>query len=391
MDNRVKYYFHTVLMSLIVMMLSGSVLQTVLIENGIGENGVNVFLSFMQIVQVAAILGFMRFSDSVKKVIKVSAWTAVLFLPLTAMLTFITLFQKGVVMNVLLYFFGIVMNVSVGVYNVLSYKLPYHIMPMTLYGKILSRGGMLIGIVCALYSVFISFLQMKAGYYQAMRILYIFTMLFIMGYVIATLRFKEIAFKADTEQTERVNILRYKPFTRLVVPNLLRGFSLGTINIAVTVGYYIGVLDVESAGITVIITNVMTVIGCMAYSITVNKVPDKRILLLTSIFAAVFMVLSVFGGTKGFLVFYAIAFFFVTVINYAVPVAVTKIVDYSVMGQYSAGRMLLNTVGTAVAGFVCVPLIDLIGALGLMIVAGSAQILSGIGYYIYMCLTEAEK
>ena len=90
------------------------------------------------------------------------------------------------------------------------------------------------------------------------------------------------------------------------------------------------------------------------------------------------------NSTVLFLLFYGIAYFFVNMISYAVPVAVVKIADYEIMGQYSAGRMLLNTLGTSIAGFVCIPMFKLFGPLISIIISAALQLFSGFSYYLYM-------
>lgn len=85
-----------------------------------------------------------------------------------------------------------------------------------------------------------------------------------------------------------------------------------------------------------------------------------------------------------FLVMYTIGYVAFHLINNAVPVALTKVIDYQVIGQYSAWRMTLFAVGTAFAGMVCIPLIDLIGALWVMLVAGIFLIISCGGYFRYI-------
>jgi hypothetical protein len=154
---------------------------------------------------------------------------------------------------------------------------------------------------------------------------------------------------------------------------------------AVTIGYYHKCIDSFSASVIVVITNAMTILGCLVYSKISGVIKDRRILLFSSIAVFIFMPLMVLRGkTIDYLVFYTIVYFFITIINYAVPVTVTKIADYDIIGQYSAGRMLLNTLGTSIAGLVCVWLFERIGVLVTITLSGGLQLLSGVGYYVYL-------
>lgn len=382
--NTTKFYFQCILNNIISMCLTGAVIQTFFMEKGIGENDVNVFLSIMQIIQVLTIFLFMKKSDSCKNVIRVTAFVYLLNVPLTAFLIILSFFSESKNVYVLMYLTGMVSNICFGINNVLSYKLPYYIMDMKQYGKLLSISGIIIGVTSTLFSLLLSFMQKSFGYFQAMKIIYLAVLLMVFSYTVITNSFKNVYVEREKEENKRISILKYKPFLYLIVPNILRGFSLGMINIIVTVGYFVGLIDSFSSSILIVITNVITVLGCFAYSRSVNKIKEKNLLLFSSIAVTVLMPLIVIGNTVTFLIFYAFAFFFVIIINYGVPVTVTKICNEKVMGQYSAGRMLLNTLGTSLAGFLCVPMIELFGAFLTMLICGVFQLLSGLGYYFYI-------
>jgi hypothetical protein len=254
------------------------------------------------------------------------------------------------------------------------------------YGKIIAFSGIVVGIVSTLITLLLSFTQKNFGYFEVMKIAYIFVLLLIFAYVAVTNSFKSVYDeKKQADGKAKISILKYKPFTYLMIPNAIRGFCLGIVSIAVTIGYYHKCLDSFSASIIVIITNATTIVGCLVYSRISGRVKDRRIILITSIAVALFMPLMVLRArTLDFLIFYTVVNFFITIINYAVPVTVTKIADYDVIGQYSAGRMLLNTLGTSIAGIVCVPLFELMGVLATVTLAGCLQLLSGLGYYLYL-------
>ena len=165
---------------------------------------------------------------------------------------------------------------------------------------------------------------------------------------------------------------------------------MGVVAIAVTIGYYINCLDSVSASVLASITSGVSIFGCIVYSLISGKIKDGYVLLASSIAILVFLPIMVaFKSTLSFLIFYGIVYFFVVLVNYSVPVAVTKIVDYRMIGKYSGGRMLLTTFGTSLAGFVCIALFRLIGVLPTIIFTGVLQLVSGIGYYL--CLRRVNK
>ena len=68
-------------------------------------------------------------------------------------------------------------------------------------------------------------------------------------------------------------------------------------------------------------------------------------------------------------------------INVAIPVGITKIVDYGIIGRFTAWRMALNTLGVAAAGILCIPMIDAFGASLTFLISGIMQIISGSVYF----------
>ncbi len=388
MNNNGKYFTYVILNGIYAMMLTGSVFQTFMLESGFSEQTTNSFFSIMSMVQVLSILALTGGASKIKKTkewMRNTYFLAIPFAITLSVMCFLPIKNSNFVFA-LLFGFGTIYNVGVGINSVLSYKLPYTIMDMKDYGRLMSLSGSINGAVCFALSLLLSFLQGNFNYISIMKTAYIISVIIVIAASVVIQSFKEhTVAKVAEASSKKTNILKYKPFTCLIIPNITRGFCLGVVTIAVTVGYYHKCLDSFSASIVVIITNATTILGCLVYSKISEQIKDRRILLFASIAVALFMPLMVLRGkTIDFLIFYTIVNFFITIINYAVPVTVTKIADYDMIGQYSAGRMLLNTLGTSIAGFVCVPLFELIGVVATVTLSGALQLISGLGYYLYL-------
>ena len=91
-----------------------------------------------------------------------------------------------------------------------------------------------------------------------------------------------------------------------------------------------------------------------------------------------------FESTALYLTLYGVVYFFIMQIDHAVPVAVTKFVDYDMISRYTGGRMLLHTLGTSLAGFVAVGVCRAVGPLFLMLITAVAQITFSLTYYFYL-------
>lgn len=393
MNNIRKFYIYSVLWSIITLVTSGSVAQTFLLEYGFSEENVTVFVSVMQIVQVLTIFLFSKGSDGVRSVVKTMASVHILDVPLCLfllVLCFLTFTDLSPVYTVLLLVGGIY-SISVGINNVLVYKLPYHIMDMKYYGRYISISSALIGIVAVAFSIVSHLAQSAFGFAPAMKGIYILTVVVWAVFLFITFSMKEEKVKLPEKTKEKINLFKYRPFITLVLPNVLRGFCLGIVSMAITIGYYTELIDGVSANYVIIITNTLTILGSFAFSKIARYMRDKNIILICSIVLAVLLPLLTVLGTGVFLVVYAVVYFFLIVLNNIVPVTVTKIIDYKVAGQYSAGRMLLNTLGTSLAGFLCVPMFKAIGVIPTLAISGGMQLVSGIGYYIVLVGIEKKK
>lgn len=386
--NFKKYYIHGVFNGLITILFVGSMLQTVLLESGYSENSVNIYSSVMQIIQILTIIIFSKQADKLSNVKGTYAKSYILQIPII-IFTVLFCFLKG--NNILMMLFIIAslgFNIALGIHNILAYKLPYKIMPMSLYGKAASLSGMFGGAACLLFSFILLFLQKKFSFLGVMSITYIisFVLPILCGKTIQSFKEREFEGNHTNSQTgEKLNYFKYRPFSLLILPNLARGFCLGIITMAVTIGYYTKHIDSTSASYLIIITNTINISSPLVYSYISGRISEKIILLISSIAVFIFMPIMLFGNSTAiFLTFYGIAYFFINMINYAVPVAVVKIADYEIMGQYSAGRMLLNTLGTSIAGFACIPMFKLFGPLFSIIISASLQLFSGLSYYFYM-------
>ena len=291
MNNIQKYYIYSVLWSIITLVTSGSVAQTFLLEYGFSEENVTVFVSVMQIIQVLTIFLFSKGSDSVKSVVKTMACAHILDIPLCLFflaLCFLTFTEISPVYIVLLLVGG-VYSISVGINNVLVYKLPYHIMDMRFYGKYISISSALVGIVSVIFSIVSHFAQSAFGFMPAMRGIYILTVVIWAVFLLVTFSMKEEKVKMPEKSKEKINLFKYKPFITLVLPNVLRGFCLGIVSMAITIGYYTELIDGVSANYVIIITNALTILGSFAFSKIARYMRDKNIILICSIVLAVLL------------------------------------------------------------------------------------------------------
>ena len=386
LSNEIKYCTHSVLYSVILLFVSGAIFQTYLLEHGVHGDTVNKYFSIMQIVQTVIMLLFSRLMDGFKRVIGFSTFSFALSGVLLAFMLIFNNVGFGSSTITLLFVFGLIFNIGYGFYTILCYKMPYHVFDINKYGKITATTGWLSGILSVLISTLMTFFQKKYKFNSVMLVALIFIVFLLVVFILVSLTIKKINCVNETKiEKVKINIFTYKPFYILSIPNLFRGFCAGIIMLIVTVGYHSKLLDSKSATTIVTISNVVMIVSCMLYSFIARHLGEHRMIMISSVGIVVGLPLMfVFGKTIWFLAFYGIVYFLFNIINYAVPTAVTQMVSYEVMGQYTAWRMLLHTFGTSIAGFVCTPMLNYFGSIVTMIVAGGLQLVSGLVYYFYM-------
>ena len=264
-------------------------------------------------------------------------------------------------------------------------------MDMARYGIFNSISGVVIGTLGFGVSILLSFLQSNFDFFAIMRVVYILTLAFVVLFALVTFSLKESNVQLELSgEKKKSNVLKYKPFLVLIIPNVLRGFCTGIIGMVATIGYFIGRVDSASAAIIMTVTSVASILASLAYSFLTRRVREKHILLFSSILTCAFLALMVmFDGTAEYIIFYTLAYFFMYFISISVPVTISRTIHYDIIGQYTGGRMLLHTLGTSIAGFVCIPMIKLLGAPLAITLSGATQLISGVCYYFF--LNDYEK
>lgn len=388
MRNRAIFCLLSLCHNLQLLMLDGAILQTFLIECGFSAEKTGLFFSLMKLLQVAVILVFSHVAERTRHVRRAIALLFFAVLPFAVLLFVFALLggAEGALAAVLLYAAGSLFCVAIGAYNILFYKLPYSIMDMASYGRVCGIAGAIGGGATFLLSLLLTLLQGKLGFFPVMRGAYLGAVAVALLAVPVTLLLREHPVPAaEAPQAAPPRLFTYRPFTLLLLPNLLRGFASGIIGVIVTVGYAAGRLDAASASLVAVVTGGVGILGSLAYAAVTSRLRPGRVLLLSGAAIALFLPLTVLlGGTAAFLALYGIAYFFVTQVDNTVPVAVTRFVDYGMISRYTGGRMLLHTLGISLGGFVSVGICRLWGPLPLMLIAAAAVLAFAVSYFLYL-------
>lgn len=389
MNNNIKFYLQQAVASVVSLLVTNSMIQAYLLQGGINEERVAIYLTVMQIVTASVTFLLTFFIDRIKNVLKVYSYLTLSQSVLLATLIFFCLNQNT---SADIKFFsilaaGCISNIMAGIAGVLGYKVPYHIINIEEYGVVSGRCGILVGVVGTLMSLIISLFQASFNYFSTMLYFLLFgaAMMIISFIIVRSYKPLPIALNSQrTKNKSQINILKYKPFYILLVPNLLRAYCEGIIFAGMTVGSLLGITDNSSGAVLTTISQVATLLGCVIFTLIVSRIWLGKIMLISSVFMLIAGPVMLTGNITLFYIMYFVVYIFDIFIQYAVPVAVTKIVDYNAIGQYTTFRMLFHTLGLVIANATVIPLVRTIGGPFTMLIATLGMLTMGIAYYLYM-------
>ena len=385
MSNIFKYIIQTSMWCIIASYVRPeSVIQTFLAESGITEGKIAMVVTFMQVFQTAFILLLSPIADKTRNVIKAISLSLFLCIPMLFFLLF-NCFISNISLSVLI-ILSVIAQIGVAFFYVYVYKLAYHIMDINMYSIVQSRASAIGSTVAFVSSLVITMALSHYLYFPVMSWVYSGVIICILIFFFSTFTMKRCA-SAPAQSDKKINIFKYPPFYKLILPNIARGFSMGALYMATTIGYYYNILNAVSSSVLLILAPVSGIVISFLFPSLEKKAGLKNLFLITPAVAILTMpMITVTGSAAMFLIFYGISFLTVTVMDIAIPVAVIKLIDYEVSGKYNAYRMTLQTLGTSLFTASGIFLLDKIGGTLTLLLSGMFLLFSGISYY--RCLKE---
>ena len=381
------FYVRGALYNVIILFFAGGLTQTFLLESGIGAQKVSLYVSVMQVAEVLAMVLLSARVERSRNLIRSYSIFHLFLLPMALAMLAVCFFPKmgPETSYVLMLAGGFVTYVAIGLVGILEYKLPYRILDMNEYGSCVAVQSIIIGGATLAVSALVSWAVKDRSFFPTIGWFLIPMTLMILICSRMSLKYREVDINSEmlSEPEKKINLLTYKPFYLLAVPNFLRGFATGTFNLFTTVGYHLGLIDTVTATYMVTIGNVVVFAVGLFYRSAAKLHKDTQILMASGILMLAAMPLAFLGGSvKLFLIVYAVAFFFKTIFEYVSPVSIVPILDYAVVGQYSAWRVALYLLGIALSGVLTIPMVDTLGVIPTMLINGLFFTLSGVTYYL---------
>ena len=393
-----KYYLRYVLYYCGYCLISGGIAQSFMLESGLTGTQVSVYTAVIQFVQAAAMLLLGPVLEKRRDIIRVNAEAGLGLLPLF-MAMLILCFATGMSADLkytLLIVSSVIAYIALGVIGILEYKLPYRIIRMENYGRVLSLAGMTIGVTSLVCSSLFTFFISRFDYFKVMAVFLTAGMAGMILSVFVGKSYRDLGAETQRDGKEEepeqaaagvslrsfLSIFSYGPFRKLFIPNLFRGIASGTFALLTTVGYYFGLVNAGTAAVMTVVANIVVMGGCLLYAALSRRNIDRFLVLGGCAGLLVCMPAMLIGqNTVIFIVLYAVATLFRNFVDYGCPVICTQIVDYEHMGQFSAWRIALYMLGGSLAGLVTIPMLDRLGGFLTMLINGVIFLITGLGYF----------
>ena len=384
MSNIKKYCIYTTLYSIGFTFSTGAIMQAFLLQVGFDENQVYVLNSVMQIMQVVMMLILTFLSGKIKRVKLVTSISCTSLSILTGVFLMgainPNLIKHGYVIAV--FIVAGISYVGVGLYTILSYCLPYYTIDMKDYGKMTGVSTAIAGGASFLMSLLYTLLLSKFSYMKTTSSFFIVAIVcFILtGIMCASMQVKGAGVERE-EKTDFLAVFKNKTTYVLLIPNFVRGLSVGVFNVIATIAISTSILNEKNAPYVSVILQVATFLANLFFAFAYKKLSTKNLLLFSTIGVALSFPLCLEFGVVGFFVCFTVASFFKFVIDTAIPVVITEIIPKEQIGPYTSIRMLIFTGAQAVGPLLITPLEGAIGYTGVLIFATVMLFICGVTYY----------
>lgn len=386
MSNETKSYISSALYNAGFMFCTGAIVQAFFLQIGFSEHQVYLYNSLIQMAQVFMMVLMIFLSPRIKKVKQVMS---VSYLSLTALavVLLVASLSPSIVSNayvIAIFAIAVLCNIGTGVYMVLAYCLPYYTIDMSTYGRFISLQMVFTGATTFALSSLHTYFVSKLNYFSAMAIFFGFS---IVCFLLASLfclsmkENKELERTNGSSKEDYIAVFKNRDTYILLLPNFTRGIAAGIVNVITVIAISTALLDEQSSSYINIVMQVAMFGGNLIYAAFCKKISTRRVLLISTLGASLFLPICLEFGTVGFLLLFFIAYFFRMIMDTALPVIVTEIIPREQIGAYTSIRMLVFTGAQAVAALLITPIVNIIGYVGLLIVASVMQIVCGVVYY----------
>lgn len=372
------------------MFSAGTIIQIFMTNAGIESTSIGIYTAALSIITLSVHFLISKYANTVKDIKKAITRSYILiaicflgFLPscfvssdsLRLILTKYTMIPASMAQMLF-----------ITLYTIFNYKLPYSIVNVNEYGTIMSSGGVISNIFCIAVSQLLSIALKFFEYYTVMTFAFIISTVCILfaAVINQSLKVKEII--VDTSNTQgmleaMVKLIKMPDFYIFIIPNFLRGISMGLMGMLAVMSINLG-YDIHTSSMIVTVTTIATLTGSIFYFILSKRISERILCMM----GAILIGSLIFATKNSNSIFLFVCFLAITgktIIDYAIPTRVYKLIKSDIACMYHSWRLLFTTAGTAIAAAVAGLSIENGIIMPLLIAAFVAQLISSLVYLFY--------
>ena len=385
MSNSTKYQLLGALIPIITAFVAGSYIQNYFSHIGVPLGDISTYTSLVSIVQIVVMIINVYAVDRIKRigrVLVVLVAGAAIGCGLVVPLCFSEMLD---VRTVFMYIAAIslVINIFMGLYNVLGFKFAYIAIDMSAYARVTNNTSIINGILAIIIGLIVSW---ASGIWDFSYVLSAGLSLCVIIGVLCILfivTIKPISQKEIPEETKKekfsFSMLREYEFTYFYIPNLIRGLAMSAVNVMPLI--FIKNITDDSGAVSMLVNimSVSAIAGCLLYRIADKKIKTSDVYFISSAVMFVFMPMLLAGCSKTvFYVSYFVLSLFFNINAVAAAVYPAEYVSFERIGAYTSVRLIILTIGQALGAYIIGLLIDSVPSMIILTVCAFLQLASGI-------------
>lgn len=368
-------------------MVNGSLIQLFLTNRGVSAYYVGLFSTLVSIITVVGMMLCSYLSEKLPKPLKQYQW---LYFLQTAV--YLAMIPIGCFTMTPMALFLVLSLVACSITflsswsGILGYKIPYMTIPFDAYGTYTAASGAITGIVGVVSSfAFSAIINRNLGGNSYLVCICITSLLMLLSWY-CTQRMKPVndVYDAPSHNTMSVKklleVFRMPLFKHFLVPNTLRGITIGVTNSIALIALYMGLTEGQ-ASMLPIICALGYVLASFLFHFLSKYMPLPVVAIIGSLLVFV-MVSLPHDMPNVFLTVFLIAYVGRVLVDYAIPVMLIRVVPADIAGIYNAGRNILLNISSTVSVFAVGALLGKISALWLLSACALAYIIGMIWYMV---------
>ena len=368
-------------------MVNGSLIQLFLTNRQVSAYYVGLFSTLVSIIMVAGTMVCSYISEKLPKPLKQYRW--LFFLQLAVYLAMIPLAYFTMSPQNLFWMLSLVACAITFLYSwntILGYKIPYMTIPFDAYGSYTAISGAVTGIVGVVSSfAFSAVINGNWGGNPYLVCICITVALMVLAWY-CTFRLTPVNTVYDAPSHNNMSIkkllevFKMPLFRKFIVPNTLRGITIGITNSIALIALYMG-LSEGQASILPIVCALGYVAASFLFHFLSKYMPLPTVALIGSLLVLALISLPHDNSTV-FLTVFLVAYIGRVLVDYAIPVMLIHVVPADIAGIYNAGRYILLNLSSTVSVFAVGALLGKISALWLLSACALAYIVGMIWYMV---------